>query len=53
VVVVNKARRGERQVSPPGLVVRLAKRDQPEELRARGLDRPFYTAAFDFALLPR
>ncbi|HEV8372185.1 MAG TPA: dioxygenase [Actinomycetota bacterium] len=37
----------------PGLVVRLAKRDQPEELRARGLDRPFYTAAFDFALLPR
>jgi len=37
----------------PGLVVRLAKRDQPEELRARGLDRPFHTAAFDFVLLPR
>jgi protocatechuate 3,4-dioxygenase beta subunit len=36
----------------PGLVIRLARHDQPEQLRARGLDRPFYTGAFDFVLRP-
>jgi catechol 1,2-dioxygenase len=36
----------------PGLVVELAKHDRPQELRARGLDRPFLTGAFDFLLKP-
>jgi catechol 1,2-dioxygenase len=36
----------------PGLVVELAKYDRPQELRARGLDRPFLTGAFDFLLKP-
>jgi hypothetical protein len=33
-------------------VTELAKHDRPEELRARGLDRPFYTGAFDLVLKP-
>jgi protocatechuate 3,4-dioxygenase beta subunit len=36
----------------PGLVTELAEHDRPEELRARGLDRPFYTGAFDLVLKP-
>jgi catechol 1,2-dioxygenase len=34
------------------LVGRLEKHDDPEEVSRRGLDRPFFTYAYDFALVP-
>jgi protocatechuate 3,4-dioxygenase beta subunit len=34
----------------PGLVIPLARHDRPDQLRARGLDRPFATGEFDFVL---
>jgi catechol 1,2-dioxygenase len=37
----------------PELIGRLDKHDDPDELRRRGLDRPFFSYAWDFTLLPR
>jgi catechol 1,2-dioxygenase len=36
----------------PELTVALAKHDGAEEIAARGLDRPFFTSGYDFALAP-
>jgi hypothetical protein len=36
----------------PELTGRLEKHDDPEELHRRGLDRPFFTYAYDFMLVP-
>jgi protocatechuate 3,4-dioxygenase beta subunit len=36
----------------PELVGRLDKHDDPDELRRRGLEAPFYTYTWDFTLLP-
>ncbi len=36
----------------PGLIVALERHERPEELRARGVDRPFSTASYDFTLEP-
>jgi catechol 1,2-dioxygenase len=36
----------------PELVVALERHERPEELAARGLDQPFSTASYDFALEP-
>jgi catechol 1,2-dioxygenase len=36
----------------PELTGRLEKHDDPEQLSRRGLDRPFFTYAYDFALVP-
>jgi len=36
----------------PALTIGLTRHDQPDDLAARGLDRPFCTAAYDFALQP-
>jgi catechol 1,2-dioxygenase len=36
----------------PELVVAMRRHDQPEDLAARGLDRPFSTAGYDFSLEP-
>jgi protocatechuate 3,4-dioxygenase beta subunit len=36
----------------PELTGRLEKHDDPEELSRRGLDRPFFTYTYDFALVP-
>jgi catechol 1,2-dioxygenase len=36
----------------PGLVVALERHERTEELAARGLDRPFATASYDFTLEP-
>lgn len=36
----------------PGLIVALGRHERPEELRARGVDRPFATASYDFTLEP-
>jgi protocatechuate 3,4-dioxygenase beta subunit len=36
----------------PELTGRLEQHDDPEELSRRGLDRPFFTYAYDFALVP-
>ncbi len=34
----------------PALTIALTRHDRPEDLAARGLDRPFHTVAYDFAL---
>jgi catechol 1,2-dioxygenase len=36
----------------PELTVALAKHDGAGEIAARGLDRPFFTSGYDFALAP-
>ena len=36
----------------PELVAWLEKHNSPEEIESKGLDRPFYTARFDFRLVP-
>ena len=36
----------------PELTGRLERHDDPEQLGRRGLDRPFFTYAYDFALVP-
>jgi protocatechuate 3,4-dioxygenase beta subunit len=36
----------------PELTGRLEKHDDPEQLSRRGLDQPFFTFAYDFALIP-
>ena len=36
----------------PELTGRLEKHDDPEQLSRRGLDRPFFTYVYDFALVP-
>jgi catechol 1,2-dioxygenase len=36
----------------PGLIVALERHERPEELRSRGVDRPFSTASYDFTLEP-
>jgi hypothetical protein len=36
----------------PGLIVALECHERPEELGARGVDRPFSTASCDFTLEP-
>jgi len=36
----------------PDLVTRLEKHDSRDQLKSKGLDRPFYTARFDFSLVP-
>lgn len=36
----------------PSLIVALERHERPEELRARGVDRPFSTASYDFTLEP-
>jgi hypothetical protein len=51
-IVDDLVRALHRAVAEPGLVIRLTEHDRPEQLRARGLDRPFTTGAFDFVLRP-
>jgi catechol 1,2-dioxygenase len=35
-----------------GLVVQLVRRDDPTDLAARGLDRPYFEVRYDFVLVP-
>jgi catechol 1,2-dioxygenase len=43
---------GKYEHEDPELTGRLEKHDDPEQLSRRGLDRPFFTYAYDFALVP-